>query len=226
MIETDELSAGKRSANASDFRQVFLARVHAVLEGGYRRLKPDEYVDQEEPAITGELRKAMNGFLREMAAPDWADYFSVHDDPPVDDGARKGKHRNRIDIRVDSSMPRPGASFSFEAKRLARRFTVAKYLGDEGLGSFLSGEYAREDDDAGMIGYVQDGDVTYWSAEVVAAIQKAPEKHEVKGTESWKRRTFSDGPEHLFISAHLRTAVGRPITIYHTFLVFCRGEER
>ena len=143
-----------------------------MLEGGYSRLKAEEYAEEEEPAITGELRNAMNGLLRDTSAPDWANYFSVHDDPPVDDGVRKGKRRNRIDIRVDASIPRPGASFSFEAKRLARGFTVAKYIGEDGLGSFLSGEYAREEGDAGMIGYVQDDDAAYWSGEMVSAIQK------------------------------------------------------
>ncbi len=220
MIEANQSGLGDGSANAADFRQVFVARVHEVLEGGYRKLKPEEYAKEEEPAITGELRNAMNNFLRDVAAPAWADYFSVHDDPPVDDGVRKGKRRNRIDIRVDSSTPRPGASFSFEAKRLARGFTVAKYLGDEGLGSFLSGEYARDDNDAGMLGYMQDDDASYWSGEIEAAINKDRVAYGVKGRKWWKRHTFLEGPEHVFFSRHMRKAVGRQINLYHTLLLF------
>jgi hypothetical protein len=117
LIEANQPSKMQNSANTSDFRKVFVARVHEVLEGGYRKLKAEDYAKEEEPAITGELRKAMDRFMRDMSAPDWADYFSVHDDPPVDDVKRKGKRRNRIDIRVDSSTPRPGASFSFGRNR-------------------------------------------------------------------------------------------------------------
>ena len=224
MIEANQPSAG--SGNASDFRQVFVARVHEVLEGGYRRLKANDYAKEEEPAITGELRKAMNGFLRDMSTPDWADYFSVHDDPPVDDGIKKGKLRNRIDIRVDSSTPRPGASFSFEAKRLARGFAVRAYLGEEGLGAFLCGEYAREEDDAGMLGYMQDDDAAYWSGQIVNTIQKAPGTHEVAGTDWWKPHSFPRGPQHVFVSLHNRSAVGRRITIYHTLLDCYTADEK
>lgn len=224
MIEANQVRIGMGSTNAPEFRQVFVNRVHEVLEGGYRKLNPATYAKEEEPAITGELRKAMNGYLRDVSAPDWADYFSVHDDPPVDDGINKGKRRNRIDIRVDSSTPRPGACFSFEAKRLARGFTVAKYLGDQGLGSFLCGEYARDENDAGMLGYMQDDSAAYWSGAIVAAIRKNPAAHGVTGTEWWKPHVFGAGPRHVFVSAHARAAVGRPITVYHTLLVF-HGEE-
>lgn len=224
MIETNQTSAGKGSGNASDFRHVFIARVHEVTEGGYRRLRPEEFVKEEEPAITGELRKAMNCFLRDVSAPAWADYFSVHDDPPIDDDIRKGKRRRRIDIRVDSSTPRPGDSYSFEAKRLARGFTVAKYLGEEGLGSFLCGEYARDDNDAGMLGYIQDHDTIYWSGEIEAAITQDRAANGDPGKSSWRQISFPRGPESLFVSTHPRAAVGRPITVYHTLLLFCQSE--
>jgi len=220
VIDANKRTVSTRSANARDFRQVFLNRVHEVIEGGYRRLKPATYAREEEPAITGVLRKAMNGYLRDVSAPDWADYFSVHDDPPVDDGIRMGRRRNRMDIRVDSSRPRPGASFSIEAKRLARGYTVGRYLGVEGLGSFLCGEYAREEDDAGMLGYMQDDEAVYWSGEIVAAIEKNPVTYEVSGRGWWKRHGFARGPEHVFMSMHTRATVGRPITIYHTLLLF------
>ena len=73
MIEATKQSIGGRSANTSDFRRVFVSRVHEVIEGGYRRLEPASYAKDEEPTITGELRKAMNGYLRDPAAPVWAD---------------------------------------------------------------------------------------------------------------------------------------------------------
>ena len=226
MIEANQSGIGTVSANTPEFRQVFISRVHEVVEGGYKRLRSGAYAKEEEPTITGELRKAMDSYLRDLVAPDWADYFSVHDDPPVDDGIHKGKSRNRIDIRIDSSTPRPGVTFSFEAKRLARGFAVGKYLGKEGLGAFLCGEYARNEDDAGMLGYMQDDDAAYWSGQIVRAIQKAPGAHEVTGTDWWRSHTFPRGPRHAFVSVHSRSVVGRPITIYHTLLVFCSDDEK
>jgi hypothetical protein len=102
---------------------------------------------------------------------------------------------------------------------------VVKYLGEEGLGSFLCGDYAREDNDAGMIGYMQDDDAAYWSGEIVATIQKEPAAHGVSGAQWWNAHSFPRGPMHVFMSAHMRATVGRPITIYHTLLAFCGKDD-
>jgi hypothetical protein len=209
------------SGNKDDFRWVFICRAHEVLEGAYRRLAPAKYRKKQEPAVTGAMREEMNNFLRDVAAPDWADYFSIHDDPPIEDDEREGRDRNRIDIRVDTSRPRPGMSFLFEAKRLARGYAVGKYLGDEGLGCFLCGDYARDDDDAGMLGYMQDHDAAYWSRAIEATIQSDPDTHGVDVTSAWwEPFAFEHGPVNCFASGHARKGVGRPIKIYHSLLMF------
>lgn len=217
-------SDGGQSDNAEDFRWAFLIRVHEVLEGGYRRLNYIAFAQVDEPAITGELRAAMNAYLRDYAAPDWADHFSVHDDPPVDDVNRKGKNRNRIDIRVDSATPRPGSSFAFEAKRLTDRRAVVKYLGRNGLGCFLRGDYARAENEAGMLGYVQAKDPAHWSTEIGGALLKNQTRYEVTEHSAWKGRQLEKGPAHVYVSEHARTKVGRPLSIYHTLLLFCSDE--
>lgn len=165
----------------------------------------------------------MRLFLSDASAPDWADHFAVHDDPAVNDGIRLGKDRNRIDIRVDSATPRPGTSFSFEAKRLASGFPVSKYLGREGLGCFLSGEYARDDDDAGMIGYVQENDTAVWTAAIQDAIEADSDSYEVTDVGALQTHRFPGGPLECFASVHTRKAVGRPIMIYHSLLLFWAG---
>lgn len=208
------------AADAAEIRQVFVIRVHQVLQEGYARIDAAKHQATPEPALTGELVRSMKSFLGEMSAPEWADHFSVHDDPPVNDPTRFGKDRRRVDVRVDSATPRPGAGFSFEAKRLARGYAVAKYLGDEGLSRFLCGDYAREDNDAGMIGYVQDDDAGYWAAEIEGALGADPGKHGVAGTDWWRAHVFPHGPQHVFASTHTRSAVGRPIIVYHTLLLF------
>jgi hypothetical protein len=220
VIDASLRSGDSPSGNSSDYRKLFVARVHEVVEQGYRRLNAAEYAAEEEPAITGELANAMTAFLRGTSAPEWADNFSVHDDPPVSDGARRGKRRRRVDIRVDASTPRPGARFSYEAKRLASGHGVSEYLGKEGLGCFLSGDYAREDAEAGMLGYMQSRDAECWSTEIETALRKNKTEYEISGTVRWQRSSFPRGPEQVFQSNHTRNAVGRPIEIYHTLLAF------
>ena len=220
MIEPKAPARGPRSENAHDYRRAFLSRVHEVLEGGYRRLDPARYATEEEPAITGELRREMKAYLREAAAPPWADNFFVQEEEPVNDGVRKGKSRSRVDIGVECSTPRPGASFSFEAKRLARGYAVGKYLGLEGLGCILCGQYAREDDDAGMIGYVQDDHPVYWAQQIEKSIRQDRAAYEVLGDQWWRAHAFENGPTHVYASTHGRSSVGHPVTVYHSLLLF------
>lgn len=101
--------------------------------------------------------------------------FSVHDDPPISDGKRKGKRRQRVDLRLDSGEFSPRARFQFECKRLGKRHTVKIYLGAKGLGCFLRGDYAKDDDRAGMIGYVQSGDIGDWGTRIEKELMKTPD---------------------------------------------------
>lgn len=220
MIDLKQPNGTDRFGSAGDYRRVFVRRVHEILEGGYRRLNHSDYATQEEPAITGDLKREMKAYLRDDAAALWADHFFVQEEEPVNDGVRKGKSRKRIDITVEISIPRPGASFRFEAKRLARGYSVGKYLGPEGLGCFICGDYARDDEDAGMIGYVQDDSAARWAVEIEKTLRADPEPHEVDVQDCWKTHVFPDGPHYGFASTHARKAVGRPIIIYHSLLPF------
>ncbi len=219
MIDDAQSGDAGASANASDYRWVFLQRVHGVLQAGYLRLNPSDYASSDEPTISGVLAGAMRAYLREDA-PDWADHFSVHDDPPVTDGTRTGKRRNRIDIGVESSTPRPGQRFSFEAKRLGPGNSVGKYLGPDGLGCFLSGKYARQDDAAGMLGYVQSDSPAQWASKIQAGLQANVSVHGTSASRCWASHAFATGPEFVFASNHDRPAVGRPIAVYHSLLSF------
>ena len=223
MIDAKQTAGEGRSANTDDYRRVFVVRVHEVLQGGYERLNHRAYATEEETVITGELKKEMRAYLRGGAAPAWADNFFVQEEEPVNDGVRKGKSRTRVDIGVEASIPRPGASFSLEAKRLARGYPVGKYLGRTGLGCFVCGDYARDEGDAGMIGYVQHDDAAYWAGEIESTMRADPKAHEVNGSDWWKPHAFPKGPRHMFVSKHARKAVGRPIVIYHSLLIFTAG---
>ncbi len=64
MIDPKPINWNEISENTGDFRSVFVARVHEVIEEGYQRLSASELAAEEEPSITGELVRSMKIFLR------------------------------------------------------------------------------------------------------------------------------------------------------------------
>src|SRR2546427_5962096 len=73
-----------------------------------------------------------------------------------------GKRRKRVDIEFERSSRGVAFHFHFEAKRLYRSDSLSEYLGDEGLGMFLSGDYASDERVGGMLGYVQRDSLDAW----------------------------------------------------------------
>jgi hypothetical protein len=208
------------SANTPDLRRVFVARVHQLLALGYRRMDAKPFGFQEEPVITGELARAMNAAIDDDGSPLWTHDFSVQDEQTINDGTLKGKHRKRIDIGVRSSRPRPRNHFSFEAKLLSDKHPLRDYLGDNGLGRFLRGQYAKEDKDAGMLGYVQSESEGEWAQRLQIELQSREVEHSVcEGCCGVKHR-FRSGPTYTYLSRHSRDAMNSPIDVYHTFLLF------
>jgi hypothetical protein len=209
-----------QSDNTDELRQVFIRRVHRLIKLGYDRMNPSAFQAEEEPAITGELVRAIDTLCGDPQSEEWMTYYSAHDDPPVNDPVRKGKGRRRVDIRVDSSECRPRIRFFIEAKRLGDRNPVRKYLGREGLGCFLWGDYARDEDTAGMLGYVQSGDPRDWAEKIEATLAKSPDSYGVLKTSPWQQQALIAGLQHTYRSGHGRKTLARPIQVYHTLLTF------
>src|SRR5439155_21298665 len=92
---------------------------------------------------------------------------------------RTGKRRLRADIRVDSTKSSPRPRFFLEAKRLNHTHPVRDYLGPEGLGAFLTGEYAGVYPTAGMLGYVQKGKLDDCAAEITRELSDNPSQYQV-----------------------------------------------
>jgi hypothetical protein len=174
----------------------------------------------EEPDISGELVHAMRQVCDDPKSEDWVSFFDPHDDPAVHDAVRKGKKRRRVDIRVDSLEDRPRQRFSFEAKRLHNNRSVKAYLGRKGLGCFLWGDYARDEDTAGMLGYVQSGNPRDWAEKIEATLAKSPDSYGVLKTSPWQQQTLVAGLQHTYRSGHGRKKLPRPIEVYHTLLTF------
>jgi hypothetical protein len=207
------------SDNADDYRQVFLKQVHQLLKFGYERLRRSSYRAAHEEVISGDLADAIDLVLDDRLHA-WMVLYSVHNEAPVRDPRRKGKGRQRVDIRIDSAFQRPRTRFPIEAKRLGNGHGETKYLGDDGLGRFLRGEYGRDEDMAGMLGCVQSGETGGWAERIGRTLHEAPGDYAVVETGNWRHAPIVEGLEHTYCSTHRRHRVNMPIDVYHTLLDF------
>lgn len=127
---------------------------------------------------------------------------------------RSGKHRQKVDIRIVSAINQPRARLLFEAKRLCTKpaHPVSVYLGPKGLGCFTAGEYAHDQPDGGMLGYVQSETEAQWLVQIEQRLKKTG--------------TLKSGPSavptipNCVCSEHERPSVGDSINIFHTLLKF------
>ena len=97
---------------------------------------------------------------------------------------------------------------------------IGKYLGSAGLGEFLSGNYARDKLEAGMIGYVQSDTPKSWAEKAQKKFDKEPKLVRACSDGSWTSITIIGELSHCFRSKHHRITKKRPITLYHVFLIF------
>jgi len=215
-----EIPKPSASGNVNEFRRTFLVRAHRLLHLGYSRLDANAYASSEETDITGELRGAMEAVIDDPKATAWLNLFYVEDEHHVNDAKRKGKWRKRVDIRVTASRPRPRNHLSFEAKRLSDTTSVGDYLGDEGLGCFLSGDYAASDGEAGMLAYVQSRSLDEWSAALKKRLGDESMAFNITDGIVWSEHPFRGGPPMTFHSRHFRKSIGKHIDIFHSLLIF------
>ncbi|MCY2928721.1 MAG: hypothetical protein NTV86_04350 [Planctomycetota bacterium] len=179
------------------------------------------WATEDEETITGELVKEMDAVLENPASPDWTRYYSVHEEARINTGTRRGKRRQRLDIRIDCLNACPRRRFPFEAKRLGPKHDVKVYLGPEGLGAFVSGEYGCDQKDGGMLGYVQSETPNVWSEKIRKALAVQTTANMVRLAGPWRRHNDESGLQHLYRTSHSRPAsVGSPIRLFHTLLQF------
>jgi hypothetical protein len=116
----------------------------------------------------------MKSVLRSRTAPDWTAELTVDDEVYIEGGIRRGKRRLRIDIETEQVRRGPRPIFQFEAKRLRSTASLRVYVGCDGLGCFLDGRYAKEQDIADMLGYVQSGTVEQRTAQLAGKLDNHP----------------------------------------------------
>lgn len=209
-----------RTASRSLYRLAFIGNCHRWLAAAYATLDPSLFSKAQEPAITGELVRAMKEVKLRATAPTWMIRMYVADDPPVNAPGRLGKQRRRVDIEFERSERGAVFCLCFEAKRLYRSDSTSEYLGDEGLGMFLRGEYARDEDTGAMLGYVQKESVDTWVSRLRAALDASLDLYQVTSEGQFAAALLIPEFPQTHRSVHLRPSVGRPILVYHTFLLF------
>jgi hypothetical protein len=208
------------SDNAPEYRQVFLIQVHRLLQIGYERLNHAGFADAKEPVISGRIAEQIENFLDEPAMQGWETHYEVFNENPEHHRRRAGNERLKTDIRIKSSRTSPRLRFIFEAKRLQNAGSLRAYFSGEGLGAFLNEDYAKDSLDAGMLGYVQADTPEAWVAKVETQLRNSTRELCVIASRAWQKQSFPKCGDHTYCSSHIRTASGRQIDIYHTFLLF------
>lgn len=216
MIPSNHADGDTGSRARQDFSDAFIRNAHHILLGGYALLDAPAYHSSEEDEITGDLAREIMNFI--ASSPEsWMRCYQVHDQHPVTAPGgprttrRVGKRRPKIDLQLVANAGTGFSRFSWEAKRLGKGHGLAAYLGPEGLGCFLSGQYAPDCDFGGMLGYVQSGNPTSWDTKIRESLTSGPDQLTLPANTPSSRR---------LVSIHPRQSVGKPITIHHTLLRF------
>ena len=213
-------------ASASDdrheYRSVFRKQVFELLRRGYERLDPPDFQDSEEEDITGELIREIRNVIEDRLGPSWAQHYAIHDDPKINTPGRLGKRRLRLDIEFERTCAGKHPRYPFEAKRLSSQtHEMGKYLGPDGLRQFLSGNYACEQNEAGMIGYVQSETPLDWARKAHDKFVKNRKMLNLCFDGEWKPVDNLAKFDNCYRSKHNRPPVGKSITLFHMFLSFC-----
>ncbi len=210
----------KYSANRQTYLDFFYCQVHELIQMGYQQIKTDSHYNSEEPDITGELIRSICVVLEDEKSPSWVEFYSVHDDPPINKKGIYGKRRRRVDIKFECLQRRSRPKMQFEAKRLYNGSSVSKYLGDEGLGCFLSGKYASEHQEAGMLGYIQVNNEATWANKIKRRIEEKPQDYSLCKNSRWVKTSITPKLRYTYRTSHNRAKIKEPIGISHIFLKF------
>lgn len=198
------------------YHDCFIAHVHLLVWEGFSRVNRASISTLHEPAISGLICEGISLVLDDAASPDWVDDYEIHDDPPVHDAKRLGKHRRRVDIKLASRRSRPRTRFSFEAKSLNANAGAAEYLGKEGLGQFITGAYSADQTVGGMLAYVQTDDCDRWQARIESKVDAAIHRLGLGGR--WITIAIVNQLTHTSQTIHKRPGKLRNIRIIHTML--------
>ncbi|MGD0092814.1 MAG: hypothetical protein ABSE73_23125 [Planctomycetota bacterium] len=193
----------------------------AILEAAYGKLDFMSHQGSDEDTITQRLQEGAEEFVTASDAPSWAVHFDVVDQRKDNSSGAIGKERPILDLVFTRVLRGHRPRFTFEAKRLYGNSGAGKYLGMEGLGAYLDGTYRQDDDEAGMLGYVQSDTPANWAAKIEHEMTASAESLAVCPGGAWQAVFLAPGLQFSYRSRHEGPAVGAPITMYHVLLAFC-----
>ncbi len=212
-IEPAEINSEVQHA----YQEFFREQVHYLLSQGYQLCRPTLQSSQEEEEISDFLCRGIQQFIEAFSSPDWCCWYCIRNEQPESDNKETGKRRKRKDIVFEFTDTKPRLWYIFEAKRLSTKHGSNQYF-KEGLNRFVKEQYARLYPEAGMLGYVQDGTVPHWKAELMEWLNiHAPELSHVS-TQSTDI-VITDFPSE-WSSQHSRIS-GSLITIFHVLIDCC-----
>lgn len=220
-----ELLKGKNTdldeAYVDEYWSTYRQHVHTLLVWGYVDSRNRVQAKHDEPAITGFIAEAIQDRLDSPDSPPWCNQLAIKDDPPIPGGGRTGRKRWRPDLIFESVERKPRPKYHFEAKRLRKQQSINDYLGEDGLHCFLSGRYAHESDEAGMLGYIQCDNISSWVERLQLAIaQDSQGKNEFLLLSPQRNIQVVDAFPQEWMSKHGRHT-GKNIVIHHLLLDYC-----
>ena len=71
-----------------------------------------------------------------------------------------------------------------------------------------------------MLGYVQDGDPQKWANKISEAMDRSTSAVRPLSGSPWRREKIAPELAHTYRSGHARPAIGQPVEVYHTLLLF------
>lgn len=191
----------------------FRRHCHRFLAIGYREALPRiKSEPDQETDITGYICEAIENWF--LVNPQESFLFFIKDDPPLCGSGKTGKRRPRTDIIISyAAGKRP--EFFFEAKRLHRTKAVAsRYIGEQGLGCFISGRYAAHCHEAAMVGYVQTDTPERWQATLQSNVEQ---RNDLQLDRIIRSVSFQESFPLEWISRHRRSSLPA-LSLFHIVL--------
>ena len=208
---------------------LFIERVHRLLQAGYETMTPRElgnYNRKTEPDITAGLAMRIQQLIDDRAVPGITRAWSIGDNCPENKlhlpltKQPPAKKRKLPDLKFRYGGQTQTFYFRFEAKKLAGTGDYEDLISHEdGLGRFLRRVYGREDVAGGLLGYVLTESVEIHAERVRSALAGDPKKYKVSAKGEWTVMTWKNGPKCSFKTIHSRDRTS-VIVIFHSFLLF------
>jgi len=215
-------------ARIEDFENRFFAHIRLLLDQGYMSMGKDDYSETDEVTISGDLREAINSIL-DAPSESWMRCYQVENEKPVQqhrlpkgERTREGKSRQKIDLELSTAEKIPRRRFSIEAKLLRDSHSVSAYVGDSGIGCFVNGEYARDEDTAGMAGFVQERALQEWTSKIEEKMEEKRTEIHLISRPAWRPTSHQVASAPVMASEHGRIDSLPNIDLLHFFFDFRR----